>query len=121
MSSYVRPSSVRSPPRTEISIIQCCGTDRTRSSSPTARDHHLRPHEIIITDRTRLSSLSLILIVTAIGHGGHSVSSILAHVIQLHSFDSLLKVLFDNIQAEASTPDRRFVCVSLKACAIVFA
>ena len=57
----------------------------------------------------------------AIGHGGHSVSSILAHVIQLHSFDYSLKVLFDNIQAEASTPDRRFVCVSLKACAIVFA
>lgn len=51
----------------------------------------------------------------AIGHGGHSVSSILAHVIQLHSFDYLLKVLFDNIQAEASTPDRRFVCVSVES------
>jgi len=49
VSSYVRPSSVRSPPRTEISIIQCCGTDRTRSSSPTARDYHLRSHEIIIS------------------------------------------------------------------------
>ena len=32
VSSYVRPSSVRSPPRTEISIIQCCGTDRSGSS-----------------------------------------------------------------------------------------
>jgi ABC-type enterochelin transport system permease subunit len=64
-------------------------SDLSRSSSPTARDYHL----------------FLILIVMAIGHGGHSVSSILAHVIQLHSFDYLLKVLFDNIQAEASTPD----------------
>jgi hypothetical protein len=41
--------------------------------------------------------------ITAIGHGGHSDLCQLAHVIQLHSF--LLKVLFDNIQAEASTPD----------------
>ena len=70
-----------------------------------------RPHEIIISDRTGLSSpiardhhlYFLILMITAIGHGGHSDLCQLAHVIQLHSF--LLKVLFDNIQAEASTPD----------------